>query len=63
MERRILLLGNINWYSCSEYLTSQLTVVRHVEEPCLVDIPCLPPFEEIRNKTFGVRCYRFLNCD
>jgi hypothetical protein len=45
----ILLFGNINWHSYSGNLTSQLTVVGHVEEPCLLDIPFLPPFEEIRH--------------
>jgi len=49
LEHCILLFGNINWHSYSEDLTSRLTVVGHVEEPCLLDISCLPPFEEIRH--------------
>jgi hypothetical protein len=48
LEHCILLVGNINWYSYAEDFTSQFTVVEHVEEPCLLDIPCLIPFEEIR---------------
>jgi hypothetical protein len=45
LEHFISLFGNINWHSYSEDLTSQLTVLGHVEEPCVLEIPCLLPFE------------------
>jgi hypothetical protein len=45
LEHCTSLFGNINWHPYSEDFTSQLTVLGHVEEPCVLEIPCLLPFE------------------